>query len=89
MNLRKWGVLNFQISVKIVERPSYYAKVYVAAIVCIGVLTPSSKTPTPLFFAKPPLLNLQISKPPFLGNPPYILVFHELPLKMGFFSESP
>ena len=38
---------------------------------------PPSKTPLPLF-PKPPL-NQQTAKPPFLGNPPYILVFCDSP----------
>ena len=56
-------------------------------IVCIG-LPPLENTP-PLILAKPPPLNLQtVQAPPFLGNPPYILVFREpLPLKLGFFGE--
>ena len=39
--------------------------------------SPPSKTPLPLF-PKPPL-NQQTAKPPFLGNPPYILVFCDSP----------
>ena len=46
---------------------------------CTGVLTPS-KTPPPLFFAKPPLKSANCpSPPPPLDNPPYVLVFCELP----------
>ena len=43
----------------------------------------------PLFLAKPPLKFANWSSPPFLGNPPSILVFHEPPLNIGFFSEPP
>ena len=42
-----------------------------------------------IFLAKPPPpLNLQTVQPPFLGNPPSILVFREpTPLKFRFFCE--
>ena len=47
-----------------------------------------SKTPPTYFWPGPPL-NLQTVQAPFSGNSPYILVFWELPLKIGFFSEPP
>ena len=47
---------------------------------------PPLKTIPPLFLTKPPL-NLQTVQAPFLGNPPSILTFCELPLKIGLFGE--
>ena len=44
----------------------------------------------PLFLAKPPLLkSANRPSPPFLGNPPYILVFHEPPPKNQIFQWTP
>ena len=57
------------------------------AIVCIRVSTPLKNTP-PLFLAKLPL-NLQTVQAAFLGNPPYILDFHETPLLNSDFSMNP
>ena len=52
---------------------------YISSIVCIGVLITPQKFP-PSFLPSPPL-NLQtVQVPPFLGNPPSILVFYEPPL---------
>ena len=45
-------------------------------IVCIGISTPPQKH-HPLFIAKPPLNRQTVQVPPFLGNPPSILVFRE------------
>ena len=50
-----------------------------SAIVCIRVSTPLKNTTPLLFLAKLPL-NLQTVQAAFLGNPPYILDFHETPL---------
>ena len=59
------------------------------SIVCIGVSTPPppQKHPPPLFLAKTPIEFANCLSPPFLDNPPYILIFHEPLLKIGFFSE--
>ena len=59
-------------------------------IVYIGMST-FLKNTSSLFFTKPPILKSTNcpSPPPFLGNTPYILVFHELRLKIGFFIELP
>ena len=56
-------------------------------IVCIGLSppTPCHKNTTPFFLVSPPQI-CKPSKPPFLGNPTYILLFRDLPpLKIGFF----
>ena len=45
------------------------------------------KNATPSFLPSSPPLNLQTVQAPFLSNPPCILVFRELSLKVGFFSE--
>ena len=40
--------------------------------------------------APPPHINMQtVQAPPFQAIPPYILVFRDLLLKIGFFSEGP
>ena len=41
--------------------------------------TTPSKTPSPLFFANPPLKSGNCPNPPFLSDSPYILVFGEPP----------
>ena len=54
-----------------------------------GINAPFKNT-TPSFLQSAPLKSANCPSPPFLGNPPTILVFREpLPLKVGFFSESP
>ena len=61
------------------------------SIVCIRVSTTFKNTAS-LFLAKNPPSNLQtVQATPFLGTPPSISVFHELPfpLKFGFFGERP
>ena len=57
---------------------------------CIEVSTPLKNT-IPSFLPSPPpsLKSTNCPNPPFLGNPPSILVFCEPPLKVGFFSEPP
>ena len=55
---------------------------------CASGYQPPSKTPPPSFLLSPPEI-CKLSQPPFLGNPPIILVFHELPLKVEFLSEHP
>ena len=48
------------------------------------------KNTTHLFLVKPLLKLANCPSPPFLGNPPSILVFHEPPpLKVRFFIEPP
>ena len=57
---------------------------------CVGVSTAPSKTPPPLSCKVPPLNQQTVQALPFWTIPPTILVFREpLPLKVGFFSESP
>ena len=51
-----------------------------------GINPPPSKAPRS--FSPSPFLNLQTVKAHFSGNPPYILVFRDTPLKTGFFSET-
>ena len=55
-----------------------------------GINPPPKKkeAPCPLFLAKPPLNQLTVQAPPFLGNAPYIFVFQDPfpPLKVGSFS---
>ena len=58
------------------------------SIVCIGVSTPLKNTPAPLS-CQAPLKSANCPSPPFLGNPPYILVFREPPIKLRFFREPP
>ena len=48
-------------------------------IVCIGISPPPPQKHHPLFLAKPPPLNCQTVHAPFLGNPPFLLVFLEPP----------
>ena len=55
-------------------------------IVCIRVSTPCQKH-YPLLLAKSPLKFANCPSPPFLTIPSFMLVFCELPLKIGFFSE--
>ena len=43
----------------------------------------------PPLFRQAPSLNLQTVHAHFLDIPPYILVFRDTPLKIGFFSEPP
>ena len=53
-------------------------------------INPPSKTPPPLFLAKPLLKSANCPSPPYLGNPPSILVFvspSPPQKKVGFFSE--
>ena len=63
------------------------------SLVCIGVSTPSSKTPPPSFLPSPPApLNQQTSKPPLFRKfplPHYIGFSWTLALKVRFFSEPP
>ena len=58
-------------------------KLNLLIIVCIRVLT-NLKNTTP-FFAKPSPKICKLSKPPFLGNPPFYIGFSwTLPKKVGF-----
>ena len=53
-----------------------------------GINPPPSKTPPPSFLPNPPLNQQTVQAPlPILGNPPYILVFQDPPLKVRPFSE--
>ena len=67
-----------------------YEKVKVSYSVQWGI-NPTSKTPPILFLAKPLPPKSANCPSPFLGNPPYILVFRDppTPLKLGFFREPP
>ena len=50
-------------------------------------INPLLKNTTPSFLPSSPLLNLKTVQAPLLNNPHSILVFRELSLKVGFFSE--
>ena len=58
-------------------------------IVCIGVPTPHSETPPPLYLAKPPPLKSVNcpSPPPLFRQSPPLYWFFINPLKIWFFSE--
>ena len=50
-----------------------------------GINAPSKTPPSP-FLPSPPLKSANCQSPPFLGNPPHILVFREPPLWKSDFS---
>ena len=64
----------------IYEWPLSFQRVF---IVGIGVSTPLKNT-TPFFLPSPALDQQTVQ-----GNPPYILVFQDPPLKIGSFSQPP
>ena len=54
----------------------------------INPLPPQKHYPPPSFLPSSPLNQHTVqAPPPFLGNPPYILVFQDSPLKVRSFSE--